>query len=129
MIIEIDGDPIPWQRARRNKNVYYDPQFIAKKNFAWIVKGQFTEKPLEHPLKVSFSFFFKMPDSWSKKKKSRMIGLPHIQKPDLSNLLKFSEDALNEIVWTDDRIISYESAKKRWADKSKTIIEIMVDDE
>ena len=126
-IIEVSGDPIAWQRARRNKNVYYDPQFIAKKNFAWVVKSQYFDKPLTKPLKISFTFNFKMPASWSKKKKLTMIDKPHAQTPDTSNLVKFVEDALNQVVWQDDALISKLIAEKKWEEEAKTIIKIEED--
>ena len=42
----------------------------------------------------SIVFIMPMPKSWSNKRKASMIGAPHQQRPDLSNLLKALEDAL-----------------------------------
>lgn len=122
--IEIDADPIPLQRARGTRKGFYDPQHIAKKNFAWAVKFQYPDQPLNKPIKVSFKFSFKLPKSWSKKKKAALINKPHSQTPDTSNLIKFAEDALNKIVWEDDSIISKIVAEKKWEEEAKTIIEI-----
>lgn len=122
--IEIKGDPIPLQRPRGTRNGFYDPQHIAKKNFAWAVKLQYSDQPLDRPLKVSFYFHFKIPESWSKKKKTLMLHKAHSQRPDNSNLVKFVEDALNEVVWLDDAIISKIVAEKKWEEEAKTIIEI-----
>lgn len=126
--IEVEGDPIPLARARASKKGFYDPQFQAKQNFAWIVKTQYLDKPLNSALHVSFRFNFTIPKSWTKKKKAALLNKPHTQTPDTSNLIKFVEDALNKILWEDDSIISKIEADKRWVEKDpKTIIEIMED--
>ncbi len=39
-------------------------------------------------------FYLPMPASWKKEKKNMMQHQPHLQTPDLSNLLKALEDAL-----------------------------------
>jgi Holliday junction resolvase RusA-like endonuclease len=127
IVIEVKGDPIPLQRARASRHGFYDPQYIAKKNYASEVKLQFSQTPLEHQLEVTFEFYFKTPKSWSKKKKALLINQPHTENKDLSNLIKFPEDALNGILWLDDRYISKISAFKKWAEESKTIIKVEMD--
>jgi hypothetical protein len=56
-------------------------------------------------------FALPMPKSWSERKKARMDGQEHEQKPDLSNLIKSVEDAL----LADDSIIHTIAARKTWA--------------
>ena len=132
--LEFEGDPIPWQRARRNKNIYFDPQFKAKKNIGWLAQSfidiyppiQNWLPPLSKALRVNFSFFIAMPKSWSKKKRLIKEYSYHDQTPDLSNFVKFYEDCLNNILWVDDCYISELSATKRWADSGKTIIEVLI---
>lgn len=130
--IEVEGDPIPLQRPRGTRKGFYDPQHIAKKNFAWTVKAElikqeYKEKPVTSGVKTVFNFEFQIPQSWSKKKKAALINKPHTQKPDTSNLVKFVEDSLNEILWQDDCYISKIEASKRWAEKPKTIIKMDID--
>ena len=57
-------------------------------------------------------FFLAMPPSWSKRKREETLGLPHQQKPDLSNLLKALEDA---VCPKDERLWHYAHLSKRWA--------------
>ena len=123
MKITIEGNPIPLQRARAGKSGFYDPQFIAKRNYASIVKEQFKDDPLDIPLAINLIYSIAMPKSWSKKKKIRMIDQPHTQTPDTSNLIKFSEDSLLKILWSDDCIIYKITAEKRWSETGSTIIE------
>ena len=59
-----------------------------------------------------------MPDSWSKKKKEQMNGLPCLSKPDTDNITKAVKDAL----LVNDHEVWWERAEKRWAYKGSIII-------
>ncbi|NOR90901.1 MAG: RusA family crossover junction endodeoxyribonuclease [Anaerolineales bacterium] len=61
---------------------------------------------------IGFVAFFKMPKSWSKKKKEKMNGALHKSKPDLSNILKGIEDALTD---KDETIAILAGSSKHWA--------------
>jgi Holliday junction resolvase RusA-like endonuclease len=63
-------------------------------------------------------FFLPMPESWSKKKKEAMRGLPHRQKPDIDNLCK----ALFDSVFDDDCHIAAIQLYKHWDDTGRIII-------
>ena len=63
------------------------------------------------PPQVSVSFHMPMPKSWSKKKKERMDGTPHLNRPDLDNLVKAWCDAL----YPEDSVIWSIHATKFWA--------------
>jgi Holliday junction resolvase RusA-like endonuclease len=91
-----------------------------EKELAWLARSKYRGKPLEGPIKISVEFFFKPPDSWSKTKTSDALCgvLKHTSRPDLDNLLKSLEDALNGIVWVDDsQIYSYSHVSKEYADR------------
>ena len=64
-------------------------------------------------MKVSVSFHLPMPKSWSKKQKERMDGTPHLNRPDLDNLIKAWCDAL----YPEDSVIWSIHATKFWAYK------------
>ena len=124
MRIEIPGKPIPLQRARTFKNMFYDPQLIAKKNFAKYVRNQLPNfYPISDPIKIKIEFLFQVPKSWSKKKKILFQNQPHILKKDLDNLIKFCNDSLNDVIWVDDSQIYSIIAEKRWFSEDKTILE------
>jgi Holliday junction resolvase RusA-like endonuclease len=55
-------------------------------------------------------FWLPMPASWSARKRTKMLGLPHRQKPDLDNLIKGLWDAR---VKRDEQLSSV-TAEKRW---------------
>jgi Holliday junction resolvase RusA-like endonuclease len=63
------------------------------------------------PDQVVLIFHLSMPASWSQKKRAKMAGTPHQQKPDVDNLVKGILDAACE---EDSRIWNV-WAVKRWA--------------
>jgi len=64
-------------------------------------------------------FVLPMPKSWSQKKKIKMNGKPHMQKPDWDNLGKAISDAL----YQDDSGIYDIRISKLWGLTGKIIIE------
>ena len=64
------------------------------------------------PDSFAVEFVIPMPKSWSIRQKSLMNGKPHMQTPDLSNLLKSLEDALRK----EDKEIWDVHASKRWGE-------------
>jgi len=65
---------------------------------------------------LNLEFGFEMPQSYSKKKKSALIGKGHALKPDIDNLTKNVLDRGNGILWSDDKYITYIMAMKKWSD-------------
>lgn len=63
-------------------------------------------------------YLIPMPDSWSKKKKEKMNGMPCESKPDTDNITKAIKDTLKK----DDSCVWWEKAEKRWAYKGSIII-------
>ena len=56
-------------------------------------------------------FHIEMPDSWSGKKKRIMAGTPHMQTPDLDNLVK----ALGDAIYKNDCLLWTYRATKLWS--------------
>lgn len=72
------------------------------------------------PDHVDLAFTFEMPKSWSKKKRSEMLGQPHRQKPDLDNAAKAVLDSL----WEDDSAIWKLTATKHWGPADQTVVTV-----
>ena len=68
------------------------------------------------PSGASVVFHLPMPKSWSKKKRAAIVGQPHQQVPDVSNLLKALEDAVHS---DDSHIWHYSGLAKRWGLKGR----------
>lgn len=60
---------------------------------------------------IEIVFFIPMPDSWSEKKKEKMNGTPHKQRPDCDNVIKAVQDTLLK----EDGNVWSVNAKKYWA--------------
>ncbi len=69
---------------------------------------------------VSWTAYFSMPKSWSRKKKDEMRGARHMQTPDRDNLDKAILDSL----FKDDSRISDGHIRKRWNDGNGPRIEL-----
>ena len=68
------------------------------------------ETPAEVPVRLGLRIYRSIPKSWSKKKRERADAgaIRPVTKPDISNILKGVEDALNGLWYHDDsQIVEY----------------------
>ena len=78
-----------------------------------LMVGQAIKTPLLGPIAVRIAFYLPRPKSLMKK--SSFAGpIPHTGQPDFANLLKSTQDALNEIAWHDDRQIYCHAGSGKW---------------
>ena len=99
----------------------FNPSKKKEVDFAWLCLRECPVKIIRPGLSCNIFlaaiFYFKMPGSWSEKKRQKMNGKKKGNDPDLKNLVWFLEDALQGIFWKDDnQITSYQCIEKRWAD-------------
>lgn len=142
----IHGNPIPKARHRscsRNGLAFqYDPQSkeknSIKKTFIHKIK-EFTNGPCSEialnasnlatndVFHVDLTFHMPIPKSTPVSQKNLMLwGLvEHNRKPDVSNLIKFYEDAANEVLFPDDSMIVKITSQKKWDLNPRTEISIM----
>jgi Holliday junction resolvase RusA-like endonuclease len=66
----------------------------------------------------SATFVIPMPESWSKKKKQKMNGHYHQQKPDLDNIIKGVKDCLCK---DDSFVHTYTNCRKIWGEEGAII--------
>lgn len=141
MLIVLDGDPIAKCRHRYNvRGSYvqsYDPQKKEVEQTQREIMRILEEMPQDNipepgdALRVDITFHMPIPKSASKKKREELNdgrGVPHIKRPDLSNLVKYYEDAGNGILWPDDCQIAEMKVMKRYSKWPKTVIKIDVMD-
>lgn len=124
MKIEIPGKPIPLKRHRHHVGGTFDPQKLEKKNFSLHVRSIVSESASQEALAVEIDYVYIPPKSWSKKKRKASLGTVKTTMPDLSNLIKFTEDALNGVLWEDDRQIVALKASKCYGEENKTILKM-----
>lgn len=91
-------------------------------DFADKLREYFKSIDLSHIHSLSWTAYFPMPDSWSKKKKRNMRGQPHWSKPDRDNMDKAILDAL----FKNDSGISIGILSKRWDDGDGARIDIEI---
>lgn len=93
---------------KRAKRYFEYKQVIAGSAATQFSDGQ----PTPAALALKMVFVMPIPASWSKKKRWDALDKAHMSKPDLDNLIKGCTDALNGVVWQDDKqIIAVEATK------------------
>ena len=119
--IEIPGRPVPWsvKIGRRGAHgVLLTPHRLriwqdAATLFARIaMRGR---KTIECAVKFSMVAIFPIPKGWNKAKHQDAVDGKVLHKvlPDMTNLLKATEDALTEAkVWTDDGLVCRQETAK-----------------
>ena len=123
----IPHPPIPWARAGVNGNTktFFDRQKPYKNLYQYFLRSQHMEVPLiDCPVKLVVTFFMELPSS-PKLRKLKQEQYYHYARPDLSNLVKFLEDAANGIIFSDDCIIASIQAQKVYDGESRTEFEII----
>lgn len=125
LVLSIDGKPNPLSRPRVYNGIVYDPDKLKKQNFASIAIARLGYGHIfDEPVYVDFTYHLQVPASMSKKRREELVGTDHHLKPDLSNLIKFTEDALEGILWRNDSKICQIKARKVWSTFGKTIIKV-----
>lgn len=131
--IELAGPPRGKGRGRavsipgRGARVYSDPETVkyeAQLRYA-ATRAMEGRPPLDGPVRVVMEVRFPVPGSWSKKARERALSgstFPTV-KPDLDNSFKLA-DALNELVFRDDKQIVKVEISKRYSDQPGMTIEV-----
>ncbi len=122
------GQPVPYARTaggttrvrftpKKQRNAAAALQVLAQQ----VMEGR---NPMDGPLRLDLLAAFAVPPSWSKRKQALAIAgnLYPAKRPDLSNLLKLVEDALNEIVYRDDALLCEIRARKVYGPQPKIVV-------
>lgn len=125
MLLTIKAEPVAKARARtvmRGGKVWSFTPTKTKKagdELTMLIREQIAESYPQHtPLILSVTFYRTKPVYVPKDD-----SMP-VRKPDLSNLIKTVEDALNTIAFPDDAQITTLHASKRWAEDGNGYITI-----
>jgi Holliday junction resolvase RusA-like endonuclease len=120
-VFDIDPNPKPrMTRADRWKKRPIVNTYWAFKDLLTLQANRLGLKTLPGSIK-SLIFVIPMSQSWSEKKKIKYDKTPHIQKPDLDNLLKALQDCLCK---DDSHIWSIGKMSKVWGRKGQILITI-----
>lgn len=123
----INGDPTPLARPRFGKTgKMWDPQRQLKYKCRSILEEQHEGELFTGPLFLYCVFYMPIPAKYdTSTKKDYVKHTYHYYKPDLSNLVKFAEDICNNVVFTDDCIISSCFAEKVYSETPRTEINLL----
>jgi Holliday junction resolvase RusA-like endonuclease len=122
--LTFDIIPCPAPRmTRRDKwpdTSKYPRRECVKKYFAFKNEVIWTSKKLNYQLsdELNIIFVIPMPESWSEKKKIKMVGQPHKVKPDVDNLTKAWMDSFG----VNDGFVWNIQAIKIWGRNGKIIV-------
>lgn len=118
------GQPVPKSRPRvvtkGKRRFAYTPKRV--KEWEEVIREEARkhfEMPFDWPVAVSLAFFMPRP-------KSRRLDHWVSTTPDLDNLEKSVLDALNEVAYTDDRLVVVKSSSKRYVQSGKPGVQVVV---
>lgn len=114
MIVPIE--PVPKPRMTRRDRWAKRPAVVKYYDFCDRLRELYTD---EIPEKLLLCFMVSMPKSWSQKKKDKMEGRPHQQRPDIDNLIKAVLDAKCE----DDSYVHTVIASKIWSVEGTIVVD------
>jgi Holliday junction resolvase RusA-like endonuclease len=132
--IEIPGTPRGKGRprfARRGKHVATytdDATSTAEATISWhAAQAMVGRELITGPVIAAIKLIMPAPKSWSEKKRNQAINgvIRHCGKPDLDNAAKLILDALNGVVYADDKQIHALIITKEYGAAPRTIIEII----
>jgi Holliday junction resolvase RusA-like endonuclease len=128
MLYVIPITPISWARPRYNgkTKIFFDKQVAEKEMYRACVRSMHKGAIVpfrDCPLELTVTFFMPLPIG-EKTRKLRSEQHYVMSRPDLSNLIKFLEDAFNGILFEDDALISVIQAKKVYDIKPRVEFEI-----
>ena len=132
MIFEITGEPMGKQRPKFVRNGGFVRTYTPKEtvNYEQWVKMCYTSAGGQHlgsgPIGIEVSVFYKIPKSFSKKKRQMAIDreLAPTVKPDCDNVLKIICDSLNGIAYDDDKQIVHAVVNKYYAEQPRVLVAI-----
>lgn len=83
-------------------------------------------EPLDCPVEFVMRAVFPVPTSWSGKKRDQALtgAIKPGKKPDLDNIAKAWNDALNGVVYRDDSLICRMSLEKRYGPQALVVVTV-----
>ena len=113
MRITFEVDPCPASRPRVTRwSTYYPKRYTKFKKDMQALTSEMETTLSENLLSVHVDFYIKMPKSWSKKKTEKLANTYCSNNSDIDNYIKAILDALNGVLFIDDRQVVEIFARK-----------------
>ena len=90
-----------------------------KREIGYEMKQAYKHTPIETPIALMVCIEIEPPQSWSNRKRERVIHTPITNRPDLDNYIKAIQDSMNGIIYLDDKQIYKLYAVKRYGKENK----------
>lgn len=124
----VPGEPRAKARARFAANHFYTPTDTKDYEDAvgWAARDSGIEKHFG-PIELVVKAFFPIPITWKGEKRllASRSQLKHSAKPDVDNLQKLVQDALNGIAYFDDKQVWLATVSKEYSDRPRLEITII----
>ena len=123
---QVRGKSRPRATRRAGKTAVYTPEIQHRKEACVMASAMREELPPPFHGPVALDIFISqaMPTSWSQKKQAEMTGAYVDKKPDSDNQIKTIMDALNGLLWADDRQVAKISYEKRYGITHHAVIRV-----
>lgn len=121
----VPGNPVGKPRMTRRDKWAQRPCVLRYRTWADAARqsaGLTGKVTLRRAMRLSYTAYFEMPASWSKRKRVEHLGQPHLQKADSDNVLKAIMDALFE----NDQFVYAGAFEKYWEDERGPRVEIVI---
>lgn len=124
----LPGEPKSQKRHRTGKfRNTYDPSHADKTKVSLEMLSQ---RPSHRgiidkgPLRIEIEARYTIPKSFSEKKKREMLYTYKETIPDVDNIGKFYLDAMNKVIFTDDKLVAELVVRKVWDTEDHVVIRI-----
>jgi Holliday junction resolvase RusA-like endonuclease len=129
ILIVIPGSITPWKRAQRRRLgngsvvTFTDRDVEAYHATVRMAAGREMNgrPPFSGAIEVTIIAVFPVPASWSQKRRAQALAgaIAKVTKPDIENSVKGVMDALQSVVYLDDRQIVSLTARKVYGDRPR----------
>ena len=128
----VPGEAVPQGRPRFGHGRTYDPQKSRKykEKVKCIARCNAPESPTTHAVRLTLVIYRAVPKSWSRRKRADAIAdkIRPTTRPDVSNVIKGIEDALNGVWYADDsQIVEYGVIGKWYAESPRVYVRLDVE--
>ena len=129
----VPGTPVGKGRPRFARRGNFVTTFTPEKTASYenLVKVKAEEAMqgrilIDGPVSVDIELFVTPPASWSQKKQRQALAgaIFPTSKPDVDNVLKGIFDAMNDIVWRDDKQACDVTVRKRYATTARATVQV-----
>ena len=133
IVFTIPGTPVGKGRPRFARRDAFVTTYTPEKTASYenLVKVKAEEAMVGRELiagavAVTILLFITPPASWSNKKMLQALNheIMPTTKPDVDNIIKGIFDAMNEIVWNDDKQVVDVTIRKRYANTARATVEV-----